>query len=179
MATSSKRFLLKIKLTGRLFLYGVGVWCPVWPPFHQICRTPQCRQVEEKTQNFRSFPTNSSPKGGLIDVGRLLLQFDRVILGLEGRMDSPFSDFGITVTWRRCVGVNWWPGSWAMLLLLSRGSRSSFQRRSPVLGLLRLRNTVGRRRRRWRRRTWACATTTTPSFPSSPSSVVAQSEAHC
>ena len=114
---TSKRFLLKVKLTGKLFLYGMGVWYAVWPPFHQICRTPQCRQVEEKTQNFRSFPTNSSPKGGLIDVGRLLLQFDRVILGLEGRMDSPFSDFGITVTWRRCVGVNWWPGSWAMLLL--------------------------------------------------------------
>ena len=58
-------------------------------------------------QNFKTFHTNFPLKTGLINVGRLWLQFRSVIGGKEVRIDSPFWDFGITVTclWR--VGVDW------------------------------------------------------------------------
>ena len=97
-----------------------------------------------KMQNFNTFRTNFPPKTGLTDVGRLGLQFSSVIRGIEWRIDSPFWDFGITVTCLSRVGVDWL-GSWAMLLVLCRDPppSSGSQRLQPILIFLRLRNTVG------------------------------------
>ena len=117
-----------------------------------------------KMQNFKTFRTNFTPKTGLIDVGRLGLQFSIVIRGTEWRIDSPFWDFGITVTCLSRAGVDWL-GCWAMLVVLlcaETPPSSASQRLQPIWIFLRLRNTVAAAKR-----DRACATTSPP--PTSPS----------
>ena len=90
-------------------------------------------------QNFKTFRTNFTTKVGPIDVGSLRLQFRSVKRSIEVRIDSPFWDFGITVTCLRRVGVDWLGGTWAMLC----GARlEAAGRLQPIQRLLRLRNTV-------------------------------------